>query len=92
MSCGYPISIELTFLDVRIWPKLLCVLCMIASMGERGNINNDGFRDLAPELTNRFASTAYELMDQDEAYDFIANVWAERDMENEIECFRCKML
>lgn len=49
-------------------------------MGDRGNVNDDGFRDLASELTNRFASTAYELMDQGEAYDFIANVWAEREI------------
>ena len=48
----------------------------------RGNtkvIGNDGFRDLQPELRRRFATIAFEAMDQDSAYVFIDKVWRERE-------------
>lgn len=47
--------------------------------GNTSEIGNDGFRDLAPELKRRFATTAFEVMDQDTAYKFIENVWLERE-------------
>ena len=38
-----------------------------------------GYRNLAPELTRRNAISAYELMTESEAYEFIQQVWKERD-------------
>ena len=41
-----------------------------------------GYRNLASELTRRFATISFEMMmDEDAAYKFIEQVWAERDME-----------
>lgn len=46
--------------------------------------NNDpavdpGFRNLAPELTRRNATLAFEVLSEDECYELIETVWAERD-------------
>jgi len=46
--------------------------------GDTKDPNNTGFRDLEPELVRRFATTAFELMDQQQAYQFIENVWEDR--------------
>lgn len=47
-----------------------------------GNTNDSsiepGYRNLAPELTRRNATHAYELMSEDEAYQFIQSVWREK--------------
>jgi hypothetical protein len=47
--------------------------------GDTKDLNNTGFRDLEPELVRRFATTAFELMDQQQAYHFIEKVWEDRD-------------
>jgi len=47
--------------------------------GDTKDPNNTGFRDLEPELVRRFATTAFELMDQQQAYQFIEKVWEDRN-------------
>ena len=39
-----------------------------------------GYRNLASELTRRFATISFEMMDEDAAYKFIEQVWAEREI------------
>lgn len=47
--------------------------------GERKNPDAPpGYRDLAPELKRRSASVWFELMTEDEAYQFVSELWAER--------------
>lgn len=47
--------------------------------GEANNPNEPaGFRDLAKELSRRFPTMAFELMDSKSAYSFIDLVWGER--------------
>ena len=47
----------------------------------RGNtkvLGDDGFRDLQPELTRRFATIAFEMMDDNSAFEFVQQTWEER--------------
>ena len=47
--------------------------------GDTKNMQEEpGFRDLAPELKRRFATISFETMDENDAYRFIENVWADR--------------